>query len=84
MKNRNLTPEQKAERQARKARAFHQRQIERGIGAPQIQNIPIKTELGREIRRAFQPRPGTVLYSTNYSALEIQIAAEIFGGKDRA
>lgn len=42
---------------------------------PGIQNIPIKTELGRRIRRAFVAPPGKVLLTSDYSQIELRLAA---------
>ena len=42
---------------------------------PNLQNIPIKTELGREIRAAFTSAPGTELLSADYSQIELRLLA---------
>ncbi|HEY4490237.1 MAG TPA: DNA polymerase [Candidatus Paceibacterota bacterium] len=48
---------------------------------PNIQNIPIKTELGRNIRKAFIAEKGFVLASFDYSQIELRVAAILSGDK---
>jgi DNA polymerase I len=44
---------------------------------PNLQNIPIRTEFSRQIRRAFIPAPGWILAAVDYSQIELRILAHL-------
>ena len=44
---------------------------------PNLQNIPVRTDLGAEIRKMFVPRPGCVLVDADYSQIELRVLAHI-------
>lgn len=46
---------------------------------PNLQNIPIRTDMGRRIREAFIPAPGNVFVSADYSQFELRLAAVLAG-----
>ncbi len=48
---------------------------------PNLQNIPVRTELGREIRAAFTAAPGTRLLSADYSQIELRLLAHFSGDR---
>ena len=46
---------------------------------PNLQNIPVRTDLGREIRRAFVARKGCLLVDADYSQIELRVLAHMSG-----
>jgi len=46
---------------------------------PNLQNIPVRTELGRKIRGAFVPEPGWLFLAADYSQVELRIVAHLSG-----
>ncbi|MEJ5170942.1 MAG: DNA polymerase I [Fimbriimonadales bacterium] len=49
---------------------------------PNLQNIPVRTELGRQIRRAFVAEQGTRLVSFDYSQIELRLLAHLCGDEN--
>ncbi|RMG40039.1 MAG: DNA polymerase I [Candidatus Dadabacteria bacterium] len=49
---------------------------------PNLQNIPVQTEEGRRIRRAFIPEEGRLLMCADYSQIELRLLAELSGDKN--
>ena len=48
---------------------------------PNLQNIPVRTDLGAEIRKMFIPKPGCVLVDADYSQIELRVLAHIADDK---
>ncbi|MDO5325091.1 MAG: DNA polymerase I [Clostridia bacterium] len=46
---------------------------------PNLQNIPVRTEMGREIRKAFIVKPGCILADADYSQIELRVLAHFSG-----
>lgn len=49
---------------------------------PNLQNIPIRMELGREIRKVFRPREGWVFLDADYSQIELRVLAHMAGDEE--
>ena len=49
---------------------------------PNLQNIPVRTDLGREMRRFFIARPGWVLVDADYSQIELRVLAHVADDKN--
>ncbi|MBO4627687.1 MAG: DNA polymerase I [Lachnospiraceae bacterium] len=49
---------------------------------PNLQNIPARTELGRDIRKAFVPKDGCVFVDADYSQIELRLMAHLSGDKN--
>jgi DNA polymerase I len=49
---------------------------------PNLQNIPVRDERGREIRKAFVPADGHIFFSADYSQIELRLMAHLSGDKD--
>ena len=49
---------------------------------PNLQNIPVRTELGRELRKFFKAKDGCVLVDADYSQIELRVLADISNDKN--
>lgn len=49
---------------------------------PNLQNIPVRTELGRELRRFFKAKDGCVLVDADYSQIELRVLAHLSGDEN--
>ncbi|NLG04534.1 MAG: DNA polymerase I, partial [Clostridia bacterium] len=48
---------------------------------PNLQNIPVRMELGRQIRKVFVPKPGYIFMDADYSQIELRLLAHMSGDK---
>ena len=49
---------------------------------PNLQNIPVRTDDGKEIRKCFVPEPGCLFFSADYSQIELRIMAHLSGDRN--
>lgn len=49
---------------------------------PNLQNIPIRTDLGKQVREAFVAQPGSVLLGADYSQVELRVLAHLSGDEN--
>ena len=49
---------------------------------PNLQNIPVRSEDGKEIRKCFVPEPGCLFFSADYSQIELRIMAHLSGDEN--
>lgn len=49
---------------------------------PNLQNIPVRTDDGKEIRKCFVPEPGCLFFSADYSQIELRIMAHLSGDEN--
>ena len=49
---------------------------------PNLQNIPVRGEEGKEIRKAFIPEPGCMFFSADYSQIELRVMAHLSGDEN--
>lgn len=49
---------------------------------PNLQNIPVRDEMGKSIRRGFVPEQGSLLLSADYSQIELRVAAHLSGDRN--
>src|SRR5439155_8645764 len=75
-------PQQIDPRDRRVHTTFHQAGAATGrlsSSDPNLQNIPMRTEQGRAIRRAFVAPPGSLLVGADYSQIELRVMAHLSG-----
>ena len=49
---------------------------------PNLQNIPVRTELGRQLRKVFVPKDGAVFVDADYSQIELRVLAHVSGDEN--